>query len=92
MDEFVLVMLGDKETQERVTEPKRKRGRPVGTRPKKSRDAAMYDLFVAINGKTGTSRCTGILPVLAKRYGISVQAVSSAIKREGKRRGQEERK
>lgn len=92
MNDIEKALLGDREAQERVTEPKRKRGRPVGTGHNKKRDAAMYDLFVAINGKTGTPRHTGILSVLAKRYGISVQAVSAAIKKEGERRGREERK
>lgn len=66
----------------------KKRGRPVGTRPKRSRDAAMYDLYVAVNGVNGRGRNTGLTTYLANKYGISRQAVERAIKREMKRRSE----
>lgn len=66
----------------------KKRGRPVGTRPKKSRDAAMYDLYVSVNGVNGRGRNTGLTTYLANKYGISKQAVNQAIKREIKRRSE----
>ena len=61
-------------------------GRPKGTRPNKSRDAALYEAWVSIQGKTGCAAHNGFLVFLAHKYGVSKQAIQQAIKRERARR------
>lgn len=61
-------------------------GRPEGTRPNKSRDAALYEAWIAMHGKTGSAAHNGFLVFLAHKYGVSKQAIQQAIKRERARR------